>query len=179
MGKLRPLLIAVLFWGLLWPVFPVWAGGRLTATPDQLRALYVQRLVKYVAWPDGTGPAPGQPFIVAATDPARLRPYFPAPGPGKESDFRLVRWPARCDLLVLAGASRREVAAILKRVADKPVLTITQDPEGPALGAVVNFYMQGGRLKIEVGLGAARRAGLSISSRLLQLVRIHEGPHRE
>jgi hypothetical protein len=161
------------------PVHPAQAGSRLTAPPDQLRALYVQRLVKYVAWPEGAGPAPGQPFVVAVTDPARLRPYFPAPGQGGSPEVRLVQWPARCDVLVLIGASRREAAAILKRVADKPVLTITQDPDGPALGAVINFYMQGGRLKLEIGLEAARRAGLSISSRLLQLARIHEGADRE
>ena len=179
MGMLRPILLAVLCWALLCPVHPASAGGRLTATPDQLRALYVQRLVRYVAWPAGEGPAPGKPFVVAATDPARLRPYFPAPDQVGEPEFRLVQWPARCDVLVLVGASRREAAAILKRVADRPVLTITQDPDGPALGAVINFYMQGGRLKLEVGLEAARRAGLSISSRLLQLARIHEGADRE
>jgi hypothetical protein len=59
------------------------------------------------------------------------------------------------------------------------VLTITQAPDGPALGAVLNFYMQGGRLKIEVSLEAARRARLSISSRLLQLARVHGGADRE
>jgi hypothetical protein len=175
MGMVRPILLGVLFWALLGPGLPARAGDRLTATPDQLRALYVQRLVKYVAWPDGAGPAPGEPFVVAATDPARLRPYFTAPDRGDGLRFRLVRWPAECDVLVLAGASRREAAAILKRVADKPVLTITQDPDGPALGAVVNFYMQGGRLKLEVSPEAARRAGLTISSRLLQLARIHGG----
>jgi hypothetical protein len=179
MGLLRPILLAVLLWALVCPAHAARAGDRLTATPDQLRALYVQRLVKYVAWPDGAGPASGRPFIVAATDPARLRPYFPATDQGAGPHFRLVQWPADCDVLVLAGASRREAAAILKRVADKPVLTITQDPDGPVLGAVVNFYMRGGRLKLEVGLGAARRAGLSVSSRLLQLARVHGGGPRE
>jgi hypothetical protein len=179
MGMLRPILLAALFWALLGPVVPAPAGDHLTATPDQLRALYVQRLVKYVVWPDGAGPAPGRPFIVAATDPARLRPFFPPPAPGPGPHFRLVQWPADCDVLVLAGASRREAAAILKRVADRPVLTITQDPDGPALGAVVNFYMQGGRLKLEVGLAAARRAGLSVSSRLLQLARVYGETSRE
>jgi hypothetical protein len=64
-------------------------------------------------------------------------------------------------------------------VADKPVLTITQDPDGPALGAIINFIMQGGRLKLEVSPEAARRAGLAISSRLLQLARIYGGADRE
>lgn len=178
MGALRQILLAVLAWALFLPPFPAFGGEGLTATPDQLRALYVQRLVKYAVWPGGAGPAPGAPFVVAATDPARLRPYFPEPGQGDPA-FRLVQWPAECHVLVLIGASRRETAAILNRVADKPVLTITQDPAGPALGAIVNFYMQGGRLKLEVSPGAARRAGLTISSRLLQLARIRGGTDHE
>ncbi|EGB16272.1 hypothetical protein DND132_3069 [Pseudodesulfovibrio mercurii] len=178
MGALRPILVAALAWALLLPSLPALGGTRLTATPDQLRALYVQRLVKYAAWPEGAGPAPGRPFVVAATDPARLRPYFPAPDNGDPA-FELVQWPAECDVLVLVGASRREVAAILKRVADRPVLTITQDPDGPALGAIINFVMQGGRLKLEVSPEAARRAGLTISSRLLQLARIYREAPRD
>ncbi|MGE4191882.1 MAG: YfiR family protein [Pseudodesulfovibrio sp.] len=183
MTLLRLLLLAVMAGAALLPA-PASADGRLTATPDQLRALYVQRLVKYVAWPEGTGPAPGDPFIVAATEPARLKPWFPDPtGEGEDGDngeprFRLVRWPAECHVLVLTGAPTREMAAILMRVADQPVLTITQNPDGPERGAVINFYMRDGRLRMEVSLEAARKAGLTVSSRLLQLVRIHQGEGR-
>ena len=180
MTMLRRVMLAALAWVLLLPPVPALAGDRLTATPDQLRALYVQRLVRYVTWPEGAGPAPGAPFVVAATDPARLRPYFPEPGAGGGGPrFELVQWPAECHVVVLIGASRREAAAILRRVADLPVLTITQAPDGPEQGAIINFYMQGGRLKLEVNPSAARRAGLAVSSRLLQLARIHEGEPRE
>ncbi|MEF2230761.1 MAG: YfiR family protein, partial [Pseudodesulfovibrio sp.] len=46
------------------------------AEPDQLEALFVQRLVRYVTWPGAAGPGPGGPVVVAATDARRLRPYF-------------------------------------------------------------------------------------------------------
>ncbi|WP_272701181.1 YfiR family protein [Desulfovibrio sp. Fe33] len=176
MSLLRPIFFAVLAWTVFASPYQACGGTRLTAEPDQLRALYVQRLVKYVTWPHGAGPAPGEPFVVAATDPARLRPYFPdSDAEGDGPRFRLVQWPAECHVLVLAGASRREGAAILRRVADLPVLTIAQDPEGPEQGAVINFYMQGGRLKLEVNPEAAGRAGLGVSSRLMQLARIYRG----
>lgn len=181
MAALRPALVAVLAWTVLFSLPAVAGGERLTATPDQLRALYVQRLVKYMAWPEGRGPAPGEPFIVAATDPARLKPWFPDPGEGGGDDgvrFKLVRWPADCHVLVLTGAPTREMAAVLMRVADLPVLTVTQDLHGPERGAIINFYMRGGHLRIEVNPAAARRAGLAVSSRLLQLARIYSGEER-
>lgn len=148
--------------------------GGLTATPAQLRALYVQRLVNYVSWPEGVGPEPGEPFIIAAVDPAGLRPYFDTPE--AVSRFQIVQWPApKYHILILLGPPEREIAAILKRVAGKPVLTVSQDPINLRLGAVVNFSMEGGKLRLEVNPAAAQAAGLSISSRLLQLVRIYEG----
>ncbi|MCJ2164549.1 MULTISPECIES: YfiR family protein [unclassified Pseudodesulfovibrio] len=149
-------------------------GRRLTANLDQLRALYVQRLVKYVNWPDGVGPKPGEPFIVAATDPASLRPYFGSPAGSVR--FKLVQWPASdFHVLVLTGAPDREISAILKRVADLPILTISQNPVHLRQGVMVNFYMNNGKLKFEINPAAAKRGGLSISSRLLQLARIYQG----
>jgi len=145
----------------------------LTATANQLRALYVQRLVKYVSWPRGVAPDDGEPYIVAAIDPASLKPYFTGQA---GTQFRIVQWPVEdYHILVLIGAPEREISAILKRVSGKPVLTISQNPVNLKLGVIINFYMYHGRLKLEINPVAARNVGLSISSRLLQLARIYEG----
>jgi len=147
-------------------------GQRLTATADQLQALFVQRMVRYVAWPDaGTSP-PSGPIIVAATDAESLRPHF-ADGMAR-SDFQLVQWPVEnCHVLILVGAPDRAAAAILQTVADRPVLTVTQSPSGMRMGAMINFFLANDRLRLEINPAAAERAGLAISSRLLGLARIY------
>jgi len=171
-----PVLFACLIWAFFLSTGAAEGDERLTASPDQLRALYVQRLVKYVTWPEGAGPGKDEPFIVAAVAPDALRPYFDT---GEGARFRLVQWPARkYHVLVLIGAPQREVAAILKRVAGEPVLTISQNPVNLRLGVVVDFAWKNGKLKLEVNPDAAEAAGLTVSSRLLQLVRIYRRAER-
>ena len=173
----------MIFWGLIWvllcqPLSAASEGLRLTASLDQLRALYVRRLVRYVSWPDGIGPKPEEPYVIAAVDPESLRPYFE--DEEGASRFKIVPWPVQhFHVLVLAGAPDREIAAILKRVSGQPVLTISQNSINLRQGVVVNFYMQNGKLKLEISPAAANKAGLSISSRLLQLARLYKGEINE
>ena len=174
MRRVRSFVIAVLFWAVvLCPVSSFAGGKRLTATSEQLQALYVQRLVKYVKWPVGTGPGPGEPYLVAATDAKKLRPYF---NDISSSQFQLVQWPADgVHVLVVNGAPKREAAAILKRTATMPLLTIGQSPANLRQGVVINFRMVGGKLKLQVNPHAADLAGLTISSKLLRIAAIYRG----
>jgi hypothetical protein len=154
------------------------SGSSYSATADQLRALFVQRMVKYVSWPEGIAPQNGEPFIIAATDVRKLRSYF-----SEDQDlpeFKLVQWPTeKCHVLVLTGTPERMVAAILKRISGKPVLTIGQNPVNLRMGVVINFIMVNGKLKFQINPKAAARVGLEISSRLLNLAQIYTGDDNE
>lgn len=151
------------------------AGGqRKTASVEQLQALFVQRLVKYVSWPLNVRPAPGKPFIVASTNATPLRPYF------NDERFKLVQWPADdFHILLINGIPDREAAAILHRAGDRPALTIGQNPANLTMGVMVNFHMVNGRIKLQVNPQAADRAGLSISSKLLRIAEIYTGYSHE
>ncbi|MDD3311604.1 YfiR family protein [Pseudodesulfovibrio sp.] len=169
------LLSFALLLALALPSSPALAGGPAATDPDQLEALFVQRLTRYVTWPEAARPGPDGPVIVAATDARRLRPYFADLPPGR---FRLVQWPAdEFHVLIVNGAPGREAAAILRRAAGRPVLTIGQGPESLRLGAVIAFRRVGGHIRLEVNPRAAARSGLSISSRLLSIVRIYGGAY--
>jgi len=151
------------------------SGGqhRLSATGDQLRALFVQRLVKYVAWPESDRPKQGEPFIIAATNPDLLRPYF---GGDAKASFKLVQWPVeKCHVLVMTGTPERSVAAIMKQLEGRPILSVGQNPMNPRLGVIVNFVKLRGKFKLQINPQAASEAGLAISSRLMNIAIIYRG----
>jgi len=50
----------------------------------------------------------------------------------------------------------------------KPVLTVSDSSEGKG-GGMIQFVMQGGRVRFAVDDGAARASGVRISSKLLDL----------
>lgn len=165
------LLIGILFF---MPVRVECGGAPLSATGNQLRTLFVKRMIKYVLWPEGVAPKKGEPFIIAATDARKLQPYFTEYK--GSSNFKLVQWPAKkCHVLILTGTSERSVAAILKNISGKPILTIGQNPANLRMGVMVNFIMLNGKLKFQINPEAADRVGLTISSRLLNLAQIYSG----
>ena len=176
MARSRILAILILLAGVLLPAAPVFGGDSLSiASPDQIEALFIQRLVRYVTWPEGERPGRDGPVVVAATDARRLRPWF---SQGEGQSFRLTQWPCNeCRVLVLNGVSGREAAAILARVKDRPVLTIGQGADVLRLGAVVALVRVGDHIRLQVNPRAAARSGLSVSSRLLSIVRIYGGPY--
>ena len=75
-------------------------------------------------------------------------------------------------LLFIGSSDRQRVNRLLAGVRDRPVLTIAELPGFTDFGGIINLYRADDRLRFEVNLGAAKRAGLAISSRLLRLARI-------
>lgn len=146
------------------------AGASMS--PAQLRALFLQRIVKYVHWPQGAEPAPGQPFIIAAADPEPLRPWFRNADPAR---FRLVAWPApNCHVLYLNADNPREIAAVLRRTGNLPMLTVGENAGFADLGGIISFVPSGNRLRLLASPAAAARAGLGLSARLLDLAIVRE-----
>ncbi|MGE4291529.1 MAG: YfiR family protein [Desulfovibrio sp.] len=153
---------------------PAWAGPSMA--PAQLRALFLQRLVKYVHWPDGTLPEPGRAFIIAAADPEALRPWFQDANPEK---FQLVSWPTEhCQVLYLNTDNHREAAAVLQQVTDRPILTVGEGAAFVDLGGIISFVPSGSRLRLLANPDAAAHAGLGLSARLLELAIVRGPAHR-
>jgi hypothetical protein len=63
------------------------------------------------------------------------------------------------------GNLRRDIA----RLGSRPVLIITDLPDGLEQGSMVNFISIDRRVRFEISLDAARRAGLGIGSELLSV----------
>lgn len=173
LSRALPVLSGLLLGSLLIfsPCASALGDGSVSVSQDQLRALFVQRLVKYVSWPEEVRPKKNEPFIVAATDARSLRPFLP-----DSSRFKLVQWPVeKCHVLVLDGTSDRSIAAILKNIDSKPILTISRGTAVMRYGVAVSFIRVGSRIKLLVNPKAAEKSHLSMSSRLLSLVRLYEG----
>jgi hypothetical protein len=54
----------------------------------------------------------------------------------------------------------------------EPILTVGEERDFIARGGIVSLYLDGSNVRFTINPAAADRAGLRISSRLLQLARI-------
>jgi hypothetical protein len=79
-------------------------------------------------------------------------------------------------MLYIGRASERETAELIDRAARRSVLVITDTPDEMKPGSMINFVIENRRVRFEIAPGAAERARLKLSSRLLSVaVRIHGG----
>ncbi|WP_291327519.1 YfiR family protein [Desulfovibrio sp. UCD-KL4C] len=149
------------------------ADTKITATKAQLRALFIKKIPKYVLWPEQSNVKKNVEYTVAAIDKEELAPYFSKLGP-----YKLVRWPTdSCHVLFIDSLNPRVIAAIIKQVQNKPILTIGQNSDFLRMGGIINLVESGSRMKLQVNICAAHKAGLSISSKLLKLSEIFCGDH--
>lgn len=74
-----------------------------------------------------------------------------------------------CQIVFIPVAEAARVTRVLAAVQGWPVLTIAENPGAAHAGAMLNLGMAQGRITFEVNQGAARRAGLGLSAKLLRL----------
>ncbi|HUE22146.1 MAG TPA: YfiR family protein [Bryobacteraceae bacterium] len=77
-----------------------------------------------------------------------------------------------CAVLLVGAAERKEITRIVQSVGRSPVLTIGEREQFSRLGGVIAFIRDGNRIRFEINLDAADRAGLQVSSKLLRLAAV-------
>jgi hypothetical protein len=76
---------------------------------------------------------------------------------------------AGCHVLFVSASERQEVTQILATLARADVLTVSDMPEFVRLGGMLQFVVQGNRVRFDVNLAACEAAGLRVSSDLLRV----------
>jgi YfiR/HmsC-like len=147
-----------------------------SVTEAQAKAALLYNFLAFVEWPPGA--ADDKRFVIGvAGDADVLDALRPVAGQAVKGHAVLVREireeddPTQCHVLYLSAARDRMTAAILRRVAGAPVLTVSDGNEFARRGGIVFVYFDQSRLRFDVSLANANKAQLKISSKVLGLAR--------
>lgn len=175
-------------WGPAWPVQAApapppagsaeSAGDRDPAEPagdSRARAGFLARFGGFVQWPSQSFGNFDAPIVIGileadgvADDLASLAPrHLPQGRSLAVRRLRLGEPIQGVHVLFIGPGVNGRLSEVLSFVRSSPVLTVTEHADALAAGSVVNFTVVDGRLRFEVSLKSAARAGLSISARLL------------
>ena len=150
-----------------------------------VKAAYIYRFLEYVTWPGESSKAPDEPIIIGvAREDEVARELRRIASDRTVHDRRIVvvtaRQGAEAPLHVLYLPAS-DIAKFIKVAAgQRPTLIVTDTADGLDHGATINFVQSGGRIKFEVSIDAAQRAGLAISSRLLAIaIRVKKGEYQQ
>ena len=156
------------------------AVGAAIAQPrvEAVKADFLPKFPRYVAWPIEARPGPEQPFVlcVIGHDPFgdRLdRAAAAEPVHGRPIDVRRLVDAAEaldCHMAFVRGATGEDTARALEALAARPILTVT-DGHADARRGMIHMTVMRGRVGFFIDEATAAARGLSISSRLLALAR--------
>src|SRR5688500_4355735 len=139
----------------------------------QVKAAYLYNFVKFVEWPPDAAAGP-LTICVAGRNvfgPALEETVRGESVNGRPLQSRVILQPEEgCHVVfVPRGAAG---PAYLAAARGTPTLTVGEEEGFIGLGGIISFHAEGSTIRFTINPGAARRAGLQISSRLLQLARI-------
>lgn len=137
-----------------------------------VRAAYVFNLTKYVEWP-----AEKNELLIGFEGNRVTGEFLQKMLDGKSSDskpIRVVLFPSeedlkKCSLLYVGDSTAKSIHAVLDRVGTRGLLTVGEEESFTQAGGMVGLVKVGDQIQIQVNLEATQRAGIKISSRLLNL----------
>ncbi len=77
-----------------------------------------------------------------------------------------------CKLIYISKSEAGRYALLLSQIQARPVLTVSDIEEFAVNGGIIRFKLVGNKIRFEINVDAAERAGLKVSSRLLSLATI-------
>lgn len=145
--------------------------------PEEAKAAHVHKFATFVEWPADAFASPDTALVVGvAGAPALARELMQIAG-GKPVQGRAMQVRELADLadaskvhiLVIGRASWKRAVDWMAATKGRPVLVVTDMPNGLERGAALCLVEADGRLRFEASVPAAERAGLRMSARLLSV----------
>lgn len=143
-----------------------------------VKAAYLSNLGRFVEWTGRPKTADEAfPICVLGQDPFGPALDSAVAGENIGGSPLTVRRIARpvdapgCRILFIASSEEGHLAADLAAQGTASVLTVSDIPDFVNRGGMVEFVLEGNKVRFQINLGAATRAGLTLSSDLLNLAR--------
>ncbi len=176
--------VIILFWGA--PCVtdqPDLQAQEVKPTEYQVKAAFIYNFLQFIDWPVkpnrnlgpfvnlcilGENPF-GTTFEAYQGEMIRTRKLFIKQS---QSLYDL----KECQVVFISHSEKGRAPQIIKQANDLGILTIGDSERLAHQGVMINFYMDKDKVRFEINIEAARKAGFTISSHLLKLARIIREP---
>lgn len=173
----RPLLSSAALACVLFAV--QWSSAQNPKPTDyQVKAVYLYNFGRFVEWPAKV--TTGQDFTICILGPDPFGPTLDATLAGETIAGRVVsakrisklQEVGDCRILFLSATNRDSLNKLIEAGGKYAVLTVSDMPDFTSRGGMIQFVLEGKRVRFEVNLTAAQNAGLTLSSELLKVATV-------
>lgn len=147
-----------------------------------VKGAFLINFTKFVTWPPQVFKAPRDPIAICVLGE---NPF----GPGLDRAARetvagrrnlTVRQVAdgpeasQCQIVFIGASERKRSRGWLDELRDASVLTVGESDSFLASGGIIDFALDGSKVRIEISTAAADRVGIQISAKLLSLAQLEK-----
>ena len=141
----------------------------------QIKAVYLYNFSKFVQWPPMTENKDSFVICVLGHDPFGAALDDLLVGEKIEQKTMMVRRitavqdAPKCQIIFIATSEAARAKQILSSLGKNSILTVSDMANFSQIGGMIQFVIQDNRVRFEVNLSAADKAGLTFSSQLLKV----------
>jgi hypothetical protein len=156
---------------------PAAAQPNTTVSEREVKAAFLYRFLEYVRWPAESFAKSDSPIQIGIVGDPAMVTALKAITAGRTVRGRPigVHSAAENDLdgfqLIFVSESQSSRLQRIARLAEGPVLIVSETPDGLDRGGIINFVLEQNRVRFEVALAPATARSLTIASGLLSVAR--------
>lgn len=151
------------------------AHGQARYSEEEVKAAFLYRFTGYVDWPAEA--LEQESFTIAVLGRSEVVDELQrlVPGrsiknlPARVRRIERVKEIGNAQVLYVAAAYPERLKQVMQQLGSKPVLVVSDRPDGLEDGATVNFVTLDRRVRFEISIASANRAQLKIGAELLSL----------
>jgi hypothetical protein len=162
--------------------------GGLPAQPTspteyEVKAAFLYNFAKFVEWPPEATPKAGGSFVIGILGQDPFGKDLEDQFSGKSIQDKKVVFTqlsglqeaAGCQVVFISASETDQLGTILGTLRTPPVLTVSDMDQFIQRGGMLGFTIDKSRVRFNVNLTAAEKAGFKISSQLLKLAKTVNG----
>lgn len=142
---------------------------------SEVKAAFLYNFAKFVDWPPETFPSGDAVLKICVLGQNSAGPEFGANIEGKAAQGRRVHFAhvqdasqaLTCQILYVPSPDKQQVLQILRALGAARILTVGDWGDFARSGGIINFVLENDRVRFEINVDAAERAGVKLSSKLL------------
>lgn len=155
------------------------AYAQLQAREYEVKAAFLYNFAKFVEWPAKPLADTSATIIIGVLgeDPfgGALETIKGKTIEGRQvvtKRFKTVRDLEFSHILFISSSEKEHLAEIMKTLKGMNVLTVGETERFVEVGGIINLYIESNKVRFEINVDNAERAGLRLSSRLLNVAKV-------
>jgi hypothetical protein len=170
-----------------WVALVVLAIGHILAAGPAVdeypvKAAFLLNFAKFVEWPTDAFRSAEDPLAICVLGQNPfgsaledvIRDKTVANRPFAVREVSSAQQAGKCHIVFISASERKRFRSYLDELKGRPVLTVGESEDFTSGGGIISFKLIDSRMRIEIDVGAAERARLRISSKLLSLAEIRK-----